>query len=171
MVKTITQGETLLLNAKTDPTATVTFFFAGASSQTVSGVQDSSDSTIFSIASDTSSWAPGGYICEIRSTFGSPAITQTLARLTLTILPQLTSIAAGTDVRTAAEIAVANIEAMLSGGATLEAKQYKINNRELQRYSIHELTPLLAYWKRRVGLERRQNRNNYGLAPRIESVM
>jgi hypothetical protein len=58
-------------------------------------------------------------------------------------------------VRTQARIAVAHIQAMLAGGATLEAKKYKINNRELERHSIAELLQLLSFWRRELSRESR----------------
>lgn len=163
---TITQGETLQLTAQADAAAVVTFFFAGASNQQVVAMGSGGS---FAIAVNTTTWAAGGYICEIRSVLAG--VTSVIARLSLSILPALTSLPAGADIRTDAQKAVANIEAMLAGGASLEARRYKINNRELERYSVQELMTLLAYWKRKVQRDARLAMGNTGLGPRIAAVI
>lgn len=160
----ITQGETLQLFAKADPSAVVTFYFAGASSHQV--VATSTGET-FTISVDTTAWTPGAYLVEMRSVLAG--VTKVLARHPLNIRPALTAYPAGADLRSEAEKAIANIEAMLAGGATLEARKYKINNRELERYSISELMHLLGYWKRRLASERRKAAGISGLGPRIET--
>lgn len=165
MVK-ITQGETLQLTAQADAASVVTFYFAGASNQQVVAMGARG---AFAIAVNTSTWKPGGYICEIRSVLAG--VTSVIARLSLSILPSLTSLPAGADIRTDAEKAVANIEAMLAGGASLEARRYKINNRELERYGVGELMTLLSYWKRMVQRERRLAAGITGLGPRIAAVI
>lgn len=69
------------------------------------------------------------------------------------VLPDLRQIAAGHDPRSHAEKVLANIEAVLENRATVEQKSYKINNRELQRTSLDELTRLRKLYRREVAAE------------------
>ena len=71
------------------------------------------------------------------------------------------------DERTTARTIVENIEAMMKGNATEGVRRYKINNRELERYSVAELMQLLSYWRHRMMQEERKDRGNFGLGPRI----
>jgi hypothetical protein len=88
-------------------------------------------------------------------------------RQRLRVLPSASSIAPGTDVRSNAAKAVANIEAMLSGTASLEARRYRINNRELERYTVGELLQLLSFWRRELWAEDRRAAGLSSLGPRI----
>jgi hypothetical protein len=160
---TISAGETLQLTQAAAPGAVVTFLFAGPSSQTVAATEGASGE--FSIAANTTTWAAGEYRFEVREVLAG--LTSIVARQRLRVLPSASSIAPGTDVRSNAAKAVANIEAMLSGSATLEARRYRINNRELERYTIKELQDLLAFWRRELAREDRVGAGINGLGPRI----
>lgn len=167
MALKITSGETLKLSVKADAAATVVFYFAGVAKHTVSGIGDGRGT--FSIAQNTSGWAPGEYIWQASSTLdGSVDLTPTQS---LTILPSLLNIANGTDVRSIAQKAVEMLEASLSSNASAEVELYKINNRELRRYSIKERLDLLSYWKRQLSKEARKAAGISGLGPRIQTVI
>lgn len=163
MVTTISAGETLRLTQAAAPGAVVTFFFAGPSSQSVAATEYAPGE--FSISANTATWAAGDYLLEVREVLAG--IVCIVARLRLRVLPSASSIAPGTDVRSNAAKAVANIEAMLSGTASLEARRYRINNRELERYTVGELLQLLSFWRRELWAEDRRAAGLGSLGPRI----
>lgn len=166
MARKLTAGETLSMQIKAEPLATVTVYFAGPGKKTISAEESPAASGCFSISENTQGWTPGAYAFEVRQI--ARGVNAAIKRGTLTILPALASIADGTDVRSTAEKAVANIEAMLSGSANLECRRYKINNRELERYSVAELLQLLSFWQRRLAAEQRRNEGISTLGPRIQ---
>ena len=63
---------------------------------------------------------------------------------------------------------VEKLEAMLEGNASKGVRRYKINNRELERYSVSELMEMLTYWKRQAAIEARKAKGVSVLGPRIE---
>ena len=160
----ISAGETLRMNVAADPTGTVSFRFAGPQRRIVTATHDGCGS--FSISEDTAAWQPGYYILEIRETVSG--IVSVLSRKRIIVQQSIDQIAAGSDVRSTAQKAVENIEAMLSGSASLEARRYRINNRELERYSVSELLQLLSFWRHRLSLETRKAEGISSLGPRIE---
>jgi hypothetical protein len=166
MARKLTAGETLSMQIKAEPLATVTVYLAGPAKKTIAAIESPAGSGCFAISADTQSWAPGAYAFEARQVSGGQ--NTSIKRGTLQILTPLDSIADGTDVRSTAAKAVANIEAMLSGTASLECRRYKINNRELERYSVAELLQLLTFWRRELSREERRNEGISTLGPRIQ---
>lgn len=71
------------------------------------------------------------------------------------------------DVRSEARIALDNIRAVLAKQASEGVQRYRINNRELWRYSIAELKDLEAFWAQKVRDEDRKNSGKTGLGPKI----
>ena len=71
------------------------------------------------------------------------------------------------DIRSTARQIVEKIEAMIAGNAGEGVRRYKINNRELERYSVAELLQLLSYWKAQVRIEERKELGKSALGPRI----
>jgi len=162
----LTQGETLTLNLRADAGAAVVVTFAGASSQTASGTADVDGKLTLTLA--TGAWTPGEYVWEeIQTTTTGTVSMIELRRLTLRA--PLSSIAAGTDIRSLAEITVAMLQASLSGSQTAEVQLYRINNRELRRYPIQERLQLLNFWQLRLQRERRKAAGISGLGPRLQT--
>lgn len=148
---TLIAGETYTITVSADPAATVSVHFAGMQAHTIAATGAAG---LFSAAANTFGWIPGHYAWEAwatvsgqRALVGSGEVMLRASAMTL---------APGAETRTQARIAVAHIEAMLAGGATLEAKRYKINNRELERHSIGELLQLLSFWRRELSRETRR---------------
>ena len=159
---TIRAGETFVVTVSADPAATVLVQFAGMQSRNVAATGSAGT---FTASADTSGWIPGHYIFEAWATVaGHRAL---VASGDLQIKPSAATIAPGAEVRTQARIAVAHIESMLAGGATLEAKRYKINNRELERHSIGELLQLLSFWRRELSRESRRESASLALGSSI----
>lgn len=161
---TLSAGETLQLSVSADPLGTVAFLVAGPAKHTLAATHDGGGN--FSATADTATWLPGVYAMEARQTVAG--VVSVVQRDFIAIQLSLADVAPGTDLRTTAQKAVENIEAMLSGSATLEARRYRINNRELERYSVSELLELLSFWKRRLMAEQRKAAGLSKLGPRIE---
>lgn len=73
---------------------------------------------------------------------------------TIVLLPNVRSADGPLDLRSEAEIALANVQALLRGRATQDALRYTINGRSLERFSIDELVKLEAKLRRDVERER-----------------
>lgn len=164
---TLTQGETLSLTIEGEPSAPVVVDFAGPSTQQLTGTCDASTGLI-TLTADTTSWTSGEYLWESKQT-KSDGTVERLQRQRFTLITALSNISPGTDIRTTAEQAVAMLEASLSGSATAEVENYKINNRELRRYSIPERLQLLSFWRREVSRQRRISRGVSGLGASISA--
>lgn len=152
----MTKGETLKL-CVVDPCAvSVEFRFGGASVQTAAGVKDG---TSFEASVSTTAWAVGNYRWQAWAIYedDSTAITSEGSF-------ELVDVLGVGDVRSQAEKMVDMIEAMIAGNASEGVRRYKINNRELERYSVEELLKLLSYWKQQL---KRERHCGGGLGPRI----
>jgi hypothetical protein len=69
--------------------------------------------------------------------------------------------------RSQAQKNVDALEAMVSGTGAQLVHRYKINNRELQNYSVKELLELLSYWRGRLQNEKRKARGESLVGPDI----
>lgn len=151
----MTKGETLQLLVSDGSAASVEFRFGGPQTRTVAATKSGSD---FSIAADTAAWTAGTYAWQAWATYAD-ASKKIIGSGTLDLADAL---GVG-DVRSNARKMVEMIEAMMAGNASEGVRRYRINNRELERYSVSELMQLLSYWRAQV---KRENRNG-GLGPRI----
>ena len=151
----MTKGETLKLSVSDGSASSVEFRFGGPQTRTVSATKSGSD---FSISSDTSAWTPGVYAWQAWATYADA----TKAIIATGNLDLIDALGVG-DVRSNARKMVEMIEAMMAGNASEGVRRYRINNRELERYSVAELMQLLTYWRERVRREERRG----GLGPRI----
>lgn len=154
---TLTQGESLVLPVKGEPLASFALSIAGPTVRTASGTGDALGKYLFTIS--TSGWGVGMYIWEIMQTYADAesgqTVTARIERQRFYLAASVSSMSAGAVVATTAQKAVWMLEQSLSGNATAEVQQYKINNRELRRYPIPERLQLLAFWRREVQRERR----------------
>lgn len=167
MALKIISGETLPITVEADKAATVSFVFAGPSKHTIPATGDGGGN--FSISASTSGWPPGEYLWEATSSTGG--VIKVITRQGLIVSAPLDSVANGTDLRSTARKAVEMLQASLSGTSTAEVQRYKINNRELHRYSISERIELLAFWRRQLSKENRKAAGMSGLGQRIETVI
>jgi hypothetical protein len=135
--------------------------FAGPSQHSVAGVQEAGE---WKFTIQTEGWPAGLYWLEI---FAEDALGTKFAviRERLEVKPSLAQLPE--DSTTPTERMVQMIEACLAGNASQGVQSYKINNRELSRYSISELLKLLGYYKNRLSMERRTARNQSPLGPSI----
>lgn len=117
---------------------------------------------------DTSPSAPGLYSFETWAFRGSTE-RLLIERGQTKILPSILSGSSDeADQRSLAQRMVDMIEAMIAGNASAGVKRYRINNRELERYSLGELMQLLNYWRNRVAIENRKALGLPALGPKIK---
>jgi hypothetical protein len=167
MALKITSGETLQITVEADKAATVSFVFAGPSKHTVSATNDGAGN--FSISTSTAGWAAGEYLWE--ATSSAAGVVKVITRQGLIVAAPLDSVAVGSDLRSTARKAVEMLQTSLSGSSSAEVEMYKINNRELRRYSIAERIELLAFWRRELSKENRKAQGLSGLGQRIETCI
>ena len=153
------KGETLQLTVTDAEAASVEMRFGGPQAHTIAATKSGSE---FSIAQDTATWTAGVYRWQAWATYAGD-IKRVIASSTVDLADGL---GVG-DVRTSARKMVEMIEAMMAGNASQGVRSYKINNRELERYSVAELLSLLSYWKSRQTTEDRLSRGRSSLGPRI----
>lgn len=96
---------------------------------------------------------PGDYAWAVQLLDGE--IRRTADRGRLRVLPDPASLEAGAEIRTPAEIALAECEAAISGWKSSggSSKRWKINGREEEYRDISELFEILRYWQARVRAE------------------
>jgi hypothetical protein len=162
----ITAGETLKACLSVAGAASVVAYVVGPGKQTVEFDQDGDT---WQTSTDTAGWAAGLYRFEVWVSLDDRT-SRIEERGTLTVAASLedTEGGEGYDPRTRAQRMVEKIEAMLEGNASAGVRRYRINNRELERYSVSELMDLLAYWKRQAAIETRKAKGQSVLGPRIE---
>ena len=151
----MTKGETLQLSVSDGAASSVEYRFGGPQTRAIAATKTGSD---FSISADTSAWQAGAYAWQAWATFADSS-----KRIIATGTLDLADALGVGDVRSNARKMVEMIESMMAGNASEGVRRYRINNRELERYSVTELMQLLSYWKQRV---RRENGQG-GLGPRI----
>ncbi|MFZ0617031.1 MAG: hypothetical protein WAN16_11385 [Chthoniobacterales bacterium] len=167
MALKIISGETLQITVQADIAATVSFVFAGPSKHTVPATGDGGGN--FSISASTAGWTAGEYLWE--ATSSAAGVVKVITRQGLIVAAPLDSVAVGADIRSTARKAVEMLEASLSGSSSAEVSMYRINNRELHRYSVEERIALLAFWRRELSKENRKAAGMSGLGRRIETVI
>lgn len=135
--------------------------FAGPSTHSVNGVQNGNEWTFML---QTDGWPAGLYWMEVNAE-DALSVKWNVTRERIEVQPSLSQLPE--DSTTPTERMVTMIEACLAGNASQGVQSYKINNRELSRYSISELLKLLGYYKNRLTMERRAARHQSPLGPSI----
>lgn len=102
----------------------------------------------------TASWAPAIYTVAAWVDNGTDRYSVDSEAGEITITPNPATLAAGVDQRSSAEIALANVQALLQGKASSGTQEYTINGRQLRSYSLPELMRLEAKLKTDVDRER-----------------
>lgn len=141
----IVAGETLCARLTHATAASVSLVLVGPGKKTLDFIQEGQS---WNLSEDTAGWAVGAYAWQVWTE--SPGGRCVASSGRLQIAADLATVDAGEDPRTLAEKNVEALEAMLGGTANLSTKRYRINNRELEKYSISELMQLLEYWKGQV---------------------
>lgn len=72
----------------------------------------------------------------------------------VTLFPNPADLTQGVDTRSEAEIALAAIDAVMAGRATVDQQEYTIGERSLKRMAIDELVKLRAHFQARVNAQR-----------------
>jgi hypothetical protein len=155
----MTKGETLKLLVSDGSAASVEYRFGGPQTRTIAATKNGTD---FTISASTVEWTAGLYVWQAWATYPD-ATTAIIA----TGHVQLDAALAVGDVRSNARKMVEMIEAMMAGNASEGVRRYRINNRELERYSVSELMQLLSYWRERMKREERLAAGRSSLGPRI----
>lgn len=113
------------------------------------------ENDVWSGSIDTYTWIPGAYSFELWADLSSGG-RKLLEKGVCKVSPSLISgDVTELDPRSIAQIIVENIEAFIAGTASKGVKSYKINNRELDRYSLVELTEILNIYRARWKAETR----------------
>jgi hypothetical protein len=160
----IIAGETLALCVADSAYTGVTAYAVGPARQEIALALEDGE---WAATRDTADWTPGLYSFEVWAV-SSPALRELIERGQFTVLPSLISSSVATiDARSDAQKMVEMIQAMIAGNATQGVRRYRINNRELERYSLAELLQLLSYWKRQAEIERRRAAGLPVLGPKI----
>lgn len=141
--------------------STAVMRFAGPANYSVAGTEASGE---WSFTLQTEGWPAGLYWMEVNAE-DALGTKWNVTRERIEVQPALSQMPE--DSTTATERMVSMIEACLAGNAAAGVQSYKINNRELSRYSISELLKLLGYYKNRLTMERRAARHQSPLGPSI----
>lgn len=112
-------------------------------------------------AATTASWAAGEYSWSSYVTKGSERYTVDSGFLTIKANPA--TVAAGTDLRSHARKALAAVEAVIEGRASLDQEEYTINGRSLKRTPVADLIRLRSFYKSEVAREEAAERLAKGL--------
>lgn len=155
----MTKGETLTLTVKDADAAAVEFRFGGPQTRTVVAVKDGES---FNLSVSTATWAAGIYRYQAWATYADATV-----KIIETATVDLKDVLGISDQRTPARKMVEMIETMMAGNAGEGVRRYKINNRELERYSVAELMQLLSYWRERMKREERRDAGVSELGRRI----
>lgn len=161
--RNITAGETLNGRLCHASATAVSAVFAGPASQTLDFVKNGDE---WDVSTETDSWLPGLYAWQLWITTAAGKTVGASGRMT--VAASLANAEPGTDMRTTAQQNIEAIEAMLTGKASNPVKRYRINNRELESYSLTELLALLEYWK---GIRRRGRRQRRRLGPNLRASL
>lgn len=157
---TLTQGETLSFRESITGASSVSAKYAGQIAGTVSLTQNGNQ---WSGTLDTESVPQGNYTVQIWAIFldGTKKITRQFH------LRINSAIHSGNNISKNRE-AIEKIDEMLSGRASDGVQRYKINNRELHRYTMKELIMLRSHFVKAAQREESKlaGRTN-NLGPRI----
>ena len=105
-------------------------------------------------AGASASWVPGIYSWSSWVERSGERITLEVNQA-ITIAPDPSAVAQGTDLRSDSEIGLDNVRAMLRGKASNGVQAYTINGRELRSYSMADLLKLQASLQAEVNAERK----------------
>ena len=113
---------------------------AGGSVITLNTTAAGADHVLQVTAAVTTTWAVGDYGYQLFAIKGSEVYYQGAGQFK--VRAGLIGSTGGLDTRSAAEIGLDNVRAMIRGTATQGIKRYRIGGRELERYDITELLQL-----------------------------
>jgi hypothetical protein len=155
----LTAGETLTVTQDIAGAVSVELRVGGAK---VTTHEMESQDTTWTVNVDTSTWPAGSYVLQVWAVYADDT-TRIVGTDSLTLSA---AVSLG-DPRSQARISFDNIKAMLAGQAKEGVRRYRINNRELERYSVAELLQLKSHFAAEVLREERRARGNNSLGPKI----
>lgn len=155
----LTAGETLTVTQDIADAVSVELRVGGAKVTTDSMT---AQGTTWSVNVDTSAWPAGNYALQIWAEYADET-----TRIVGTDRLELSAALSVGDPRSQSRIALDNIKLMLAGQAKEGVRRYRINNRELERYSVAELLSLKSHFAAEVMREERRARGNNALGPKI----
>lgn len=147
------------------PDWTVSAILRGPGQIDLAATGDNTQHTFAVPAATTATWGAGNYWVSIRATKGADVVE--ITKRQIEILPDLAGVTTPYDGRSANEIALDAINAVLAKRATIDQQRYTINNRELWRTPMGELLKLQAFYKTRVRRERAKAAGNTGFGRAI----
>lgn len=128
---------------------------AAGSAITFAATASGDDHQVDVDAATTAGWAQGSYTSGAWvSNGGGERYTVASEGGQVVIQPDPSALPAGTDTRSDAEIALANVSALLKGKAGSGVEQYVINGRQLRSYPLADLIKLEAKLRAEVNAER-----------------
>ncbi len=153
------KGETLSIQVEDAEATAVEFRLGGPQTRTINATAEGSTWTGTEL---TAEWAAGFYEWQAWATFEGGRVA-VISRGNFKLEDAL---GIG-DRRSTAQRNIEAIQTMLEGNAGEGVRRYRINNRELERYSVSELLQLLSYWKAELKREERAEAGRSTLGPRI----
>ncbi len=153
------KGETLKIQVDDSAAVSVEFRLGGPQTKTITGEKSGSTWTGEEL---TAEWAPGFYEWQAWASYDD-GFMQVISRGNFKLED---SLGIG-DRRSTARRNIEAIQSMLEGNAGEGVRRYRINNRELERYSVSELLQLLSYWKAELKREERAEAGRSTLGPSI----
>lgn len=155
----LTAGETLSVTQDIAGAVSVELRVGGAK---VSSHAMTVQGSTWSVNVDTSAWPAGLYALQVWATYADDT-KKIVGKDQL----QLSAALSVGDPRSQARIALDNIKLMLAGQAKEGVRRYRINNRELERYTVAELLQLKSHFAAEVLREERRARGAGALGPKI----
>lgn len=142
----------------------LTYYLAlrsGTGAFTLVAAAEGADHRVTVAAAATAGWTAGTYSWESRVARAGEVYR--IANGQIDVLANIAVATGAFDNRSAAEIALANVEAMLSGKATSGTRRYRIGDRELESYATTDLLVLRDKLAMDVRRERRASALAQGL--------
>jgi hypothetical protein len=130
----------------------------GPQAITLDATASGTDHLFASTATTTAAWVPGRYWYSLRATKAGEV--REIASGQLQVLADLAAVEDGFDGRSQSEIALDNINAVLSKRATVDQERYRINNRELWRMRVEDLLKLRSFYATQVRREHAKKSGN-----------
>ena len=155
----LTAGETLTVTQDIARAVSAELRVGGAK---VTTHEMTDQGSTWSVNVDTSAWPAGNYVLQVWAEYADET-TRIVGKDSLTLASALSL----GDPRSQARISLDNIKLMLAGQSKEGVRRYRINNRELERYSVAELLQLKSHFAAEVLREERRSRGMNSLGPKI----
>lgn len=131
----------------------LSYTFIGPATLTITATASGDDHAVAVTAAHSALWAAGSYIGQAYLTNGSERHTVE-PRLLLEVSANFAAAADGYDPRTANEIALAAIDAVLANCATSDQRKVVIGDKQIERFERNQLLSLRGVYANRVWRER-----------------